>query len=111
MVKLWLDDTRPAPKGFVHVRTAEEAIACLATGDVTLVSLDHDLEADMTGYDVLIWLERCVVEGAWYGPLPKMLVHSANPAGRRRMELAIKAIEVRHGERKGGGDGETTVLP
>lgn len=91
-MKLWLDDVRPAPVGFVWVKTAEEAIAAFATGDVTVASLDHDLEADMTGYDVLAWVEKCVATGAWYGSIPTIYVHSANPPGRLRMELAVKAI-------------------
>jgi hypothetical protein len=94
-MKLWLDDIRLPPKDFVWAKTAEEAIAHLATGDVTLCSLDHDLEADLTGYDVLEWMERCVAEGIWYGPLPTILVHSANPPARKRMQMAALAIHAR----------------
>lgn len=43
MVKLWLDDVRPAPPGWTHVRSVNEALALLATGTVTAASLDHDL--------------------------------------------------------------------
>lgn len=92
MMKLWLDDVRPAPEGFVWVKTAEEAIAAFASGAVKVASLDHDLEADMTGYDVLAWVEACVAAGAWYGPIPTIYVHSANPPGKLRMESAVKAI-------------------
>lgn len=94
-VKLWLDDVRLPPKDFVWVKTAEEAIAILATGDVVLCSLDHDLETDMTGYDVLEWMERCVAEGIWYGQLPTILVHSANPPARKRMQMAALSIHAR----------------
>lgn len=45
-MKLWLDDVRPAPEGWVHVRTAEEAREKLLAGGVVECSLDHDL-----GYD------------------------------------------------------------
>lgn len=92
-MKLWLDDLRPPPPGFTWAKTAEEAIAELATGNVTLCSLDHDLEADLTGYDVLVWMEECVAHGIWYGPMPTILVHSANPPGRKRMQLAAEAIK------------------
>lgn len=92
-IKLWLDDIRPAPKGFTWAKTAEEAIAHLATGDVKLCSLDHDLEDELTGYDVLTWMEESVAKGIWYGPLPTILVHSANPPARKRMQLAALAIE------------------
>jgi hypothetical protein len=97
-MKLWLDDIRLPPRGFVWVKTAEEAIAHLATGDVELCSLDHDLDHSvslLTGYDVLEWMERCVAEGIWYGPIPTILVHSANPPARKRMQMAALAINAR----------------
>lgn len=94
-VKLWLDDVRPAPDGWLHVATAEEAIAYFARGTVEAASLDHDLgPSDAgTGYDVLAWIERAMNVGAWYGPLPRLFVHSANPVGRKRMDGAIDAIK------------------
>lgn len=94
MMKLWLDDVRPAPDGWTHVKTAEEAIAALATGMVEAASLDHDLgPSDAgTGYDVLVWVEKAMAERAWYGPLPRLHVHSANPVGRNRMIVAIHSI-------------------
>ena len=96
-MRVWLDDLREAPPGWVRVRTPEEAIALLETGDVTEISLDHDLglvdgERERTGYDVLLWLEREVAEGRWVLPLPEIGVHSANPVGRKRMEQAIASI-------------------
>ncbi len=43
-MKVWPDDERPMPDGYdVHVRTASEAIDLLKTGQVTRMSLDHDL--------------------------------------------------------------------
>lgn len=48
MTRLWLDDERPAPAGWVHVRTASTAIELLAAGGVTEVSLDHDLGPQRT---------------------------------------------------------------
>ena len=96
-MKVWLDDLREAPPGWVRVRTPEVAIGLLETGDVTEISLDHDLglvdgERERTGYDVLLWLEREVAEGRWVFPLPQISVHSANPVGRKRMEQAIASI-------------------
>jgi hypothetical protein len=95
---LWLDDVREAPTGWVHVRTPEEAINLLRTGEVEAISLDHDLglatpEAERTGYDVLAWLEKEVATGTWQCEVPKIQVHSANPVGRRRMEQAIASIQ------------------
>ena len=96
-MRVWLDDLREAPPGWVRVRTPEEAIALLETGEVTEMSLDHDLglvdgDRERTGYDVLLWLEREVAEGRWVFPLPEIGVHSANPVGRARMERAVASI-------------------
>jgi hypothetical protein len=46
-VKVWLDDQRAAPEGWVHVRTPEEAIRLLRRGEVEELSLDHDLGLDV----------------------------------------------------------------
>ena len=94
-VKLWLDDIRPAPDGWTWAHNAEEAVSFLARGVVEVASLDHDLgdAVAQTGYDVLVWVERAVAADAWYGPLPRFLVHSANPVGRDRMQAAIRGIQ------------------
>jgi hypothetical protein len=94
---VWLDDTREAPEGWIHVTTPEEAIELLRSGEVEEISLDHDLglatsEAERTGYDVLVWLEEAVAIGAWNHALPVIRIHSANPVGQRRMEQAIESI-------------------
>ena len=99
-MKVWLDDMRPAPTGWVHVRTPEEVIELLRGGGVEELSLDHDLGLDVgarerTGYDVLVWLEREIALGRWAFPLPAIGVHSANPVGRKRMEQAIASIRRR----------------
>ncbi len=91
-MKVFLDDERPAPDGWTAVRWPEAAIALLAQGNVAELSLDHDLGDDArgTGYDVLLWIEEQVA-CAGFVP-PTMRVHSANPAGRARMEAAIASI-------------------
>ncbi len=43
-MKVYLDDERPTPSGWISVRWPDEAIALLETGMVTDISLDHDLE-------------------------------------------------------------------
>jgi hypothetical protein len=97
-VKVWLDDVRDPPDGWIHVRTPDDAIDLLGSGEVEEISLDHDLglttpEAERTGYDVLLWLEAEVATGTWHFEVPKIQVHSANPVGRRRMEQAIASIQ------------------
>lgn len=94
-MKLWLDDERPMPEGFdFHAKTAKEAIRCLETGNVTEISLDHDLgleEPNSTGYFVAQYIEVAAHNG-WIGRL-KWDVHSANPAGRKNIEAAMRSAE------------------
>lgn len=94
-MKVFLDDLRPAPDDWVRVFWPDEAIALLKSGEVTVISLDHDLGDDHrgTGYDVLIWIEEAVATANFRAP--RMIVHSANPAARERMEAAIAAIMIR----------------
>lgn len=89
-IKLWLDDERPAPAGWVHARSSDEAIAILSENDVAAVSFDHDLGGDDTGYRVACWLEERAASGM---AVPEQLmVHSANPVGHARIEQAIASI-------------------
>lgn len=62
-MKVYLDDERQAPEGWYRVYWPEEAIALLNKGDVTEISLDHDLgdDAHGTGYDVVLWIEEAVL--------------------------------------------------
>jgi hypothetical protein len=93
MSRVYLDDCRPAPDGWLLTKTASETIAVLTRGGVTQLSLDHDLGDDPgvgNGYDVLLWLEQQV---ALEGFVPSEIrVHSANVGARPKMEAAIQAI-------------------
>ncbi len=98
-MKVWLDDLRPAPSGWIWVKTPPEAISLLQGGEVEEMSLDHDLGLfdsdglEQTGGDVLYWVESQLVV---HGRKPPLLsVHSANPPARQKMERAIRAIEQR----------------
>ncbi len=94
-MKLYLDDQRPAPVGWVLARSAEEAIARLREGGVTELSLDYDLGDPHfgTGLDVLDWLEDAVARGLLR--LPGLAAHSGSPVGRRRLEATIALLEER----------------
>ena len=94
-MKLFLDDRRDAPEGWTLVRDPEEVIRLLLSETVEEASLDHDLgRGVMTGYDVLRVLEDEVYRVMDF-KVPKIRVHSSNPSGRARMELAVKAIITR----------------
>lgn len=96
-MKIWLDDERPAPPGWMHVKKASEAFHILRNEpDVDEISLDHDLgdDEDGTGYSVLVALERWAAAGWLDEYIPeKITVHSANSVGRRKMQAAIDSIE------------------
>jgi hypothetical protein len=104
-MKLWLDDVREPWRfgcvGWEWVKTADEAIEKLKTGTTEIASLDHDLGIEQTlagmqglisndngksGYDVVLWLEQNPNFWPPYG----VRVHSANPAGKARMEQVIR---------------------
>jgi hypothetical protein len=91
-MNVWLDDERPMPADYdVHVKTAQEAIALLQTGNVSKISLDHDLGTHCTGYTVAKWIE----EQAANGTLKKLhlRVHTQNVVGRKNICAALQNAE------------------
>lgn len=94
-MKVYLDDERSTPDGWVRVYWPSEAIELLKSGGVTELSLDHDLGDDErgTGYDVVLWIEEQVALHEFVPP--KMSVHSANVSARAKMEAGIRAIMAR----------------
>ena len=101
-MKLWLDDVREPWKhgalGWEWVKTSDDAIALLKTGNVEVASLDHDLAPDHypwsgipleqvtgTGYDVVLFLEA----NPQFWPPRGTRCHSMNPVGRKRMQVVI----------------------
>jgi len=92
-VKVFLDDERNAPAGWIRVYWPDEAIALLKTGNVEEISLDHDLGNDKrgTGYDVVLWIEEQVVISGFRPP--KIHVHSGNVSAKKKMLLGIRSIE------------------
>ena len=91
-MKVYLDDERTTPEGWIRVYWPEEAIELLQSGNVTEISLDHDLGDDErgTGYDVVLWIEEAVITRGFVPP--KIKVHSANSSARIKMELGIESI-------------------
>jgi len=92
-MKVYLDDVRPPPDGWTLVRWPEDAIELLQTGNVTHLSLDHDLGDDEngTGYDVVLWLEEAVATRGFRPPV--VTVHSSHSSAREKMERGIASIE------------------
>ena len=94
-LKVFLDDERDAPEGWVFVNTPALVISLLKTGMVSHLSLDHDLGDDKrigTGYDVVLWIEEQVFNGEKFENLETITVHSANASARIKMEQGIEKI-------------------
>ena len=87
--RLWVDDQRPAPRGWLHAYNYAEAVQCIRDlgPELTEISLDHDLNPAhsagdytdrTTGYDVLAFLLH-------QGLRPVIHFHTMNPEGLQRM--------------------------
>jgi hypothetical protein len=100
-LKVWLDDSRPAPSGWLRVTTVRNARRLVEAGLVREISLDYDLgwcaeclareehlknsgrrhcEHTPTGYDLVAWMAET---GRW--PAAPPTVHSGNIEGGARM--------------------------
>lgn len=92
MVRLWLDDVRPAPKGFIHAYTVDELIEAVKLVEhmaasntiIEVISLDNDLgEGLKEGYKFLDWMEAT-------GRSYPIHIHSANTVAVERMRQIIQ---------------------
>ena len=93
-VKLWIDDVRPAPEGYVWVKSVNEAINLIGDAEeylgiatIELIDIDHDAgEYANDGGDyikLLDWLEET-------GRNYPIRIHSMNPVGVENMRRIIK---------------------
>ncbi|MFE7744388.1 cyclic-phosphate processing receiver domain-containing protein [Nocardia sp. NPDC057455] len=79
-MKLFVDDERPAPDGWMLAKTSLDAIAWLHLSRaraerLEALSLDHDLGGDDTTRPVMLWMCENEYWPQW------MKVHSMNPVG------------------------------
>jgi len=92
-MRVFLDDERVTPEGWVRTYWPIEVIALLESGLVLELSLDHDLGDDRrgTGYDIVLWIEEAVALRGFVPP--KITVHSANSSARDKMLAGVRSIE------------------
>lgn len=91
-IRLWLDDIRQIPDDFdVWVKNPRQAISIITSKKVEFISFDHDLGHNLTGYDVAKVIEL----GANMDILDPIgwEIHSANPVGRKNIEMAMISAE------------------
>lgn len=91
-MKLWIDDIRPAPKGYVLLNGVDEAAAFIVWCECTkqsieLIDIDHDA-GDYAQYGgdyikLLDWLEET-------GRSYPIRIHSKNPVGIANMRAIIQ---------------------
>lgn len=108
-MKLWIDDVRPAPDGFVWCKSVEEAKETIVSANarfadafrkgiepdyslhIELIDLDHDAgDYASNGGDyikLLDWLEW-LYDGK--GTYTKFHIHSMNPVGVENMRRIIE---------------------
>ena len=91
IIKIWLDDIRPAPNGYFHCRSVNEAklkiTHCeMEKTEIELIDCDHDLgdyAADGgDGIKLIDWL----AERKTFYPIK---LHTQNPVGRENMQREI----------------------
>lgn len=88
MMKLWIDDIRPAPDGFIWCKSVNQAKAAITayehqhSYDNILIDLDNDGEDYCK---ILDWLEeKNIVDTGYF-----FKIHSKNPIGIIKMEDII----------------------
>ena len=108
-MKLWIDDVRPAPDGFVWCKSVEEAKETIVSANARLadafrkgIEPDHSLHIELIDLDhdagdyvsdggdyikLLDWLEW-LYDGK--GTYTKFHIHSMNPVGVENMRRIIE---------------------
>ena len=88
-VKIWLDDLRPAPEGYIWCKSVNEAkrIIVSAEESISVIDCDHDL-GDFAydggdGIKLLDWL----AENELFYPVR---LHTMNPVGRENMMRLVE---------------------
>lgn len=104
MAKLWIDDIRPAPNGYIWCKSTNEALRTMFKyrfNEISEINLDHDAgDYAKDGGDfieVLKELERLThldsLKGAfWRNKVTEytFVLHSANPVGVENMRRIIQ---------------------
>ena len=90
-IKIWVDDVRPVPAGYVGTKSVNETIALIREiedggGTVELLDLDHDLgDFAHDGGDAICILDFLAERETFY----PVVMHTANPVGRGNMQRMI----------------------
>ena len=95
-MKIWLDDDREAPEGWLRAYQIDEVIQHLKTTKVLALDLDHNIGEvganARSGRYVLDWLAAQVLVNGFVPPAD-IKTHSANPWANFRMGQVIEKIQ------------------
>lgn len=93
VLRLWIDDVRPAPDGYIWLRSVDEARIFIGVSEnhrlkkIELIDIDHDAGkyvADGGDYIKLLdWFEET-------GRNYPIRIHSMNPVGVQNMRAIIQ---------------------
>lgn len=97
MLKIWIDDLRPAPDGYIWCKSTNEALCLIVDNinDIEVIHLDHDM-GDTFGGDAIIILnelERKSHRDEKFAAAVKRIIfkiHTANPVGAENMRRVIR---------------------
>lgn len=91
-MKIWVDDLRPVPEGYVGTKSVNETIKIIEKAEnegirIEFLDLDHDLgDYAPDGGDAIKILDFLAERGTFY----PIKIHTANPVGRANMERMIQ---------------------
>ena len=91
-MKIWVDDIRPIPEGYVGTKSVNETIQLIIEAEnkgtiIELIDLDHDLGRYAADGGDAIKILDFLAERETYYPIR---IHTANPVGRANMERMIQ---------------------
>ena len=90
-IKIYLDDIRKAPNGYIQVYSVNQAIKMIEKAEnnndiIEILDLDHDLgDFSNDGGDAIKLLDWLVERNTLY----PIKLHTANPVGRANMQRMI----------------------
>jgi len=93
-MKIYLDDLREAPAGWIKATHPDEVISHILQGEAEIIDLDYHLGNDRkyTGLTVLKWLQNEIGEGRTPSQVPEILIHTSDLEAKKIMEGIRKRI-------------------
>lgn len=99
-MKLWVDDYRPAPRGWVWAKNVTAAVRMLSSypGDTAIVSLDHDIKDSsetfmpVAHYLLLLIKYRRSIDCSYSAPI--VSVHTGNDVAAEQIRALFADADI-----------------